>query len=36
MDLSELREKIDHIDDQLLPLFLERMALSKKIAEYKG
>ena len=36
MDLSELREKIDHIDERLLPLFLERMAVSKEIAGYKA
>ena len=28
MELSEIRAKIDAVDDQLLDLFLERMELS--------
>ncbi len=35
MELSEIREKIDSIDDKLLPLFIERMNLAKEVAEYK-
>ena len=35
MDLLDIRNKIDAIDDRLLPLFLERMSLSKEVAEYK-
>lgn len=36
MDISEIREKIDKVDDQLLQLFLERMALSENVAAYKN
>lgn len=35
MDLKDIRKKIDAIDEKLLPLFLERMELSKEVAEYK-
>lgn len=35
MELSEIRTKIDAVDDQLLALFLERMALSEEVAAYK-
>lgn len=35
MDISELRTQIDQIDSQLLPLFLQRMALSAQVAQYK-
>ena len=35
MDLSQIRDRIDSIDAKLLPLFLERMSLSKEVAEYK-
>ena len=35
MELSEIRNKIDAVDDQLLELFLERMALSDQVAAYK-
>lgn len=35
MDLKDMRKKIDAIDEKLLPLFLERMELSKAVAEYK-
>ncbi len=36
MELSEIRKKIDAVDDQLLDLFLERMALSEAVADYKN
>ena len=36
MELSEIRSKIDSIDDQLLRLFLERMALAEDVAAYKN
>ena len=36
MELSEIREKIDAVDDQLLQLFLERMALAEEVAAYKN
>ncbi len=35
MDLKDIRKKIDAIDEKLLPLFLERMELSREVAEYK-
>ena len=35
MELSEIREKINGIDDQLVTLFTERMNLSAQVAEYK-
>ncbi|MGI5959452.1 MAG: chorismate mutase [Massiliimalia sp.] len=35
MDLKECREQIDHIDQQLLHLFLERMDVVTNVAEYK-
>jgi chorismate mutase/prephenate dehydratase len=35
MDLQDLRKKIDTIDDEILELFTERMALVTDIAEYK-
>ena len=35
MDISELREKIDSIDDQLVSLFVERMGISAQVADYK-
>ena len=34
-DLLEIREQINNIDDQLVELWKERMALSWEIAEYK-
>jgi hypothetical protein len=34
-DLLEIREQINNIDDQLVELWKERMALSLKVAEYK-
>ena len=36
MELSEIRNKIDAVDDQLLKLFLERMELSEAVAAYKN
>lgn len=35
MDLTECRKKIDNIDDQLLDLFMQRMDIVTKVAEYK-
>ena len=35
MELSEIRSRIDDVDNQLLSLFLERMALSEDVAAYK-
>ena len=35
MELSEIRARIDAVDDQLLDLFLKRMALSEEVAAYK-
>ncbi|MBM6909352.1 bifunctional chorismate mutase/prephenate dehydratase [Oscillibacter valericigenes] len=36
MELSEIRKKIDAVDDQLLDLFLQRMDLSEEVAAYKN
>ena len=36
MELSEIRQKIDAVDDQLLGLFLERMSLSEEVAAFKN
>ena len=36
MELSEIRTKIDAVDEQILTLFLERMALSEDVAAYKN
>ena len=36
MELSEIRAKIDAVDDQLLVLFLERMDLAEEVAAYKN
>ena len=36
MDLKEIRGKIDTIDQQLLQLFLERMATADEVAAYKN
>ena len=36
MELSEIREKIDTVDEQLLKLFLERMSLTEEVAAYKN
>lgn len=35
MDITELRKKIDGIDDQLVALFGQRMAVAAQIADYK-
>lgn len=35
MDLSQLRNEIDEIDDELVPLLLKRMDVSRRVAEYK-
>ena len=35
MELCELREKINHIDDQLVALFCDRMDLAAQVAEVK-
>ena len=35
MELKELREQIDRIDRELVPLFIQRMNVSAGVAEYK-
>ena len=35
MDITELREEIDKIDDQLVKLFVQRMQVSEQVAQYK-
>ena len=35
MDISEMRNKIDQIDDQLVKLFVQRMQISEQVAQYK-
>ena len=35
MDLQDYRAKIDKVDDELLRLFIERMEISRQIAQYK-
>ena len=35
MELSELRDRINQIDDEMLELFLRRMDVSEAIAAYK-
>ena len=35
MDLNELRTEIDQIDDELVRLFVARMDVAAKIADYK-
>ena len=35
MDLTDIRSQIDSIDDQLVELFCQRMALSSQVAQYK-
>lgn len=35
MDLTEIRNQIDQIDDQLVQLFCQRMNLSAQVADYK-
>ena len=36
MELSEIRTRIDAVDEQLLQLFLERMELADEVAAYKS
>ncbi len=36
MDLKKCRQQIDEINDEMLQLFIKRMALSRKVAEYKA
>lgn len=36
MELTEIRNEIDKVDEQLLSSFLKRMELSKEVAEYKA
>ena len=36
MELSEIREQINTVDEQLLTLFLQRMELSEAVAAYKN
>lgn len=35
MDISQLRMRIDAIDDELVKLFCQRMEISAQIAQYK-
>ena len=35
MDLKALRDQIDSIDDELVRLFVKRMAISAQVADYK-
>ena len=35
MDLSQIREKIDQIDDQIATLLCERLTCSQQVAQYK-
>ena len=35
MDIQQLRNQIDQVDDQLVKLFAQRMALSAEVADYK-
>ena len=35
LDLTQLREKIDSIDDQIVRLFEERMAVSERSPDLK-
>ena len=35
MEIQELRNQIDHIDDQIVDLFSQRMAVSAQIADFK-
>ena len=35
MDLLELRNEIDKLNDELIPLLLKRMDISRQVAEYK-
>ena len=35
MEIEQIREQIDHVDSQLLKLFMERMRLGEQVASYK-
>ena len=35
MELTEIRARIDAIDEQLVRLFCQRMDVSRRVAEYK-
>ena len=35
MDLTQLRDRIDAIDDELIRLFCQRMEVAAQIADYK-
>ncbi|MCR5345396.1 MAG: chorismate mutase [Lachnospiraceae bacterium] len=35
MEINEIRSKIDKVNDELLSLLLERLSLSREVAEYK-
>ena len=35
MNLSELRAKIDDVDEQIVELYEKRMDISRQVAEYK-
>ena len=35
MELNEIRAQIDNVDQQLVELFVERMGLAAKVAQYK-
>ncbi len=35
MDIAEIRELIDRVDEEILKLFIERMRLSERVAQYK-
>lgn len=35
MDLLDLRKQIDEIDEEIIPLLLKRMDISRQVAEYK-
>ncbi|MDP4132880.1 MAG: chorismate mutase [Bacillota bacterium] len=35
MDLDKLRKEIDLIDDEIISLFIQRMEVVSKVAEYK-
>ncbi len=36
IDLAKIRQEIDNIDNQLVPLLCERLNCSKQVAKYKG
>jgi chorismate mutase len=35
MEISEIREKINKLDNEIIKLIAERLSLSKEVAEYK-